>query len=97
MSEHRRFDDLRARLSSVVAIPVTPFDERGEIDQPGYTKVLRRMVEGGIDVFTANGTTGEFFALTAAERICSSQVRPPGRDVIMPHRVTEALHGWGLL
>jgi 4-hydroxy-tetrahydrodipicolinate synthase len=60
-------DHLRARLSSVVAIPVLPFDERGDIDEPGYTKVVRRMVDGGIDVLTPNGNTGEFYALTEAE------------------------------
>jgi 4-hydroxy-tetrahydrodipicolinate synthase len=54
-------------LAGVVAIPVTPFDERGDIDEPAYEKVLRRMVDGGIDVFTPNGNTGEFYALTEQE------------------------------
>jgi 4-hydroxy-tetrahydrodipicolinate synthase len=54
-------------LAGVVAIPVTPFDERGDIDEPAYEKVLRRMVDGGIEVFTPNGNTGEFYALTEPE------------------------------
>lgn len=60
-------DELRTRLSGVVAIPVLPFDERGHIDEPNYGKVVRRMVDGGIDVLTPNGNTGEFYALTAVE------------------------------
>jgi 4-hydroxy-tetrahydrodipicolinate synthase len=54
-------------LAGVVAIPVTPFDERGDVDEPAYEKVLRRMVDGGIEVFTPNGNTGEFYALTEPE------------------------------
>jgi 4-hydroxy-tetrahydrodipicolinate synthase len=61
------FDDLRGRLASVVAIPVTPFDEHDQVDEPSYAGILTRMVDGGIDVVTPNGNTGEFYALTTAE------------------------------
>jgi 4-hydroxy-tetrahydrodipicolinate synthase len=60
-------DELRQKLSGVVAIQVTPFDERGDLDEPAYTKVVRRMVDGGIDVLTPNGNTGEFYALSEPE------------------------------
>lgn len=60
-------DELREKLSGVVAIPVTPFDERGDVDEAGYAKVVRRMVDGGIDVLTPNGNTGEFYALSEPE------------------------------
>lgn len=60
-------DELRAKLSGVVAIPVTPFDERGELDEPAYGKVIRRMVDGGIEVLTPGGNTGEFYALSEPE------------------------------
>jgi 4-hydroxy-tetrahydrodipicolinate synthase len=60
-------DDLRTRLTGVVAIPVTPFRDDGAVDEPAYTKVLRRLVDGGITVLTPNGNTGEFYALTAQE------------------------------
>jgi 4-hydroxy-tetrahydrodipicolinate synthase len=61
------FDELRRKLAGVVAIPVTPFDERGDLDEPAYAKVVRRMVDGGIEVLTPNGNTGEFYALTEPE------------------------------
>jgi 4-hydroxy-tetrahydrodipicolinate synthase len=61
------FQELRDKLSSVVAIPVTPFDSDGRVAEPAYRKVVRRLVDGGIEVITPNGNTGEFYALTAAE------------------------------
>ena len=61
------FQALREKLSSVVAIPVTPFDSQGQLAEPAYRKVVRRLVDGGIEVITPNGNTGEFYALSAAE------------------------------
>ena len=61
------FQKLRDKLSSVVAIPVTPFDSEGRLAEPAYRKVVRRLVDGGIEVITPNGNTGEFYALSAEE------------------------------
>jgi 4-hydroxy-tetrahydrodipicolinate synthase len=61
-------EDVRRALRSVVMITVTPFDDAGEIDGPGYRTVLRRTLDAGIDVVTPNGNTSEFYSLTAAER-----------------------------
>ncbi|HEY4455772.1 MAG TPA: dihydrodipicolinate synthase family protein [Pseudonocardiaceae bacterium] len=61
------FQMLRDKLSSVVAIPVTPFDSDGRVAEPAYRKVVRRLVDGGIEVITPNGNTGEFYALSAEE------------------------------
>jgi len=60
-------DELRAVLSTVVAIPVTPFTEAGDIDWPAHRRVLGRMVDAGIGVLTPNGNTGEFYALAPRE------------------------------
>lgn len=54
-------------LATAVAVPVTPFDAAGEVDQGAHTALLRRLVSAGIAVVTPNGNTGEFYALTAAE------------------------------
>src|SRR5882757_3092361 len=61
------FDELRRKLAGVVAIPVTPFDEHDQLDESAYGGVLTRLVDGGIEVVTPNGNTGEFYALTTAE------------------------------
>jgi 4-hydroxy-tetrahydrodipicolinate synthase len=62
------FELLRERLAGVVAIPVTPFDDNGAIDEAAFTRVVARMVEGGIRVVTPNGNTSEYYSLTAAEQ-----------------------------
>jgi 4-hydroxy-tetrahydrodipicolinate synthase len=60
-------DKLAETLGGVVAIPVTPFGEQDTVDTPALERVLARIVDGGIDVVTAGGNTGEFYALTAEE------------------------------
>lgn len=90
-------EDLRARLSTVVAIPVTPFDDHGDVDEQGYTQVVRRLVAGGLDVLTPNGNTGEFYALTTTETraILELTVRSVDADVIVlagvGHAVPDAI------
>ncbi|WP_409496599.1 dihydrodipicolinate synthase family protein [Amycolatopsis sp. cmx-11-12] len=61
------FDELKRRLSGVVAIPVTPFDADGAVDTETYAKLVDRLLTGGIDLVTPNGNTGEFYALDEAE------------------------------
>ena len=56
------------RLRSVVAIPVTPFGEDGGVDEECYQALVRLMVDGGITVLTPGGNTGEYYALSPAER-----------------------------
>jgi 4-hydroxy-tetrahydrodipicolinate synthase len=54
-------------LSGVVAIPTTPFGPGGGIDEAGYRRGIRRLIDGGIRTLTPNGNTGEFYALTPEE------------------------------
>ncbi|MFE5397649.1 dihydrodipicolinate synthase family protein [Streptomyces sp. NPDC056568] len=62
------FETQRAALADVVAIPVTPFAEDGTVDAGTYRALLRRLLDGGITTLTPGGNTGEFYALTPAER-----------------------------
>jgi 4-hydroxy-tetrahydrodipicolinate synthase len=57
----------RAALAGVVAIPVTPFADNGEVDWERHGALLRRLVDGGITTLTPNGNTGEFYTLSPAE------------------------------
>jgi 4-hydroxy-tetrahydrodipicolinate synthase len=59
---------LRDQLRSVVAIPVTPFAADGRVDEECYQYLVRLMVDGGIKVLTPGGNTGEYYALSPAER-----------------------------
>jgi 4-hydroxy-tetrahydrodipicolinate synthase len=58
---------LKNALATVVVIPVTPMRPDGSIEWGTYTDLIRRVVDAGITVITANGNTGEFYALTTAE------------------------------
>jgi len=59
--------ELRQALAGISAIPVTPFDAAGQVDEDALRAVVRRVVEGA-DVVVACGNTSEQFSLTAAER-----------------------------
>lgn len=91
------FQKLRDKLSSVVAIPVTPFDSEGKLAEPAYRKVVRRLVDGGIGVITPNGNTGEFYALSVEEcgRAVDITVEEVNRDatvlVGVGHSIPDAI------
>ncbi|MCT2591656.1 dihydrodipicolinate synthase family protein [Streptomyces sp. N2-109] len=59
---------LKAALSDVVAIPVTPFAADGSIDTATHRALVRRLLDGGVRILTPNGNTGEFYALSPEER-----------------------------
>jgi 4-hydroxy-tetrahydrodipicolinate synthase len=58
---------LRERLSTVIAIPVTPFRADGEADWELHAALIGRSVAHGVRVLTPNGNTSEYYALTVAE------------------------------
>lgn len=62
-------EQLRAELSGVVGITVTPFDARDRIDEDAFRAVLRRALAPGVPVITPNGNTSEFYSLSPAERL----------------------------
>ncbi|GAA2461650.1 dihydrodipicolinate synthase family protein [Streptomyces macrosporus] len=62
------FSPQRAALADVVAIPVTPFDERGRLDADAYRALVRRLLDAGVRAVTPNGNTSEFYSLTPEER-----------------------------
>ncbi|MHA6757154.1 dihydrodipicolinate synthase family protein [Streptacidiphilus sp. PAMC 29251] len=79
-------DALRARLGTVVAIPVTPFDAQGRVDWDNHAHLVRRLVDHGVEVLTANGNTGEFYTLTPAEgrrAVESTVLAAQGRAEVM--------------
>jgi 4-hydroxy-tetrahydrodipicolinate synthase len=50
------------------AVIVTPFTKGGDIDEPGYRKVIDLVIEAGCHGFISAGSTGEFFLMTNEER-----------------------------
>jgi 4-hydroxy-tetrahydrodipicolinate synthase len=77
---------VRQACESVVTINVTPFGADGGIDVERYAALVERCVSAGIDVVTANGNTGEFYALDRAEQALAVRVTvqaATGRAVVL--------------
>ncbi len=54
--------------SGVMVAPCTPFDERGALDLERVPKYVDFLLERGVASMMVGGTTGEFIAMTLAER-----------------------------
>ena len=47
---------------------VTPFTRSGEVDEAALRRLVKRQVDGGIDVLIPCGTTGESVTLSSKEQ-----------------------------
>jgi 4-hydroxy-tetrahydrodipicolinate synthase len=79
-------DDLKDALRTVVAVTATPFGPSGHLDEKALTRVVRRVVDGGVTAVTPNGNTGEFYSLTPAEldRALELTVAAAGDALVVP-------------
>ena len=59
---------MKPDFKGVFSAIVTPFDQRGEIDEPALRTIVSAAIEAGVDGFAPTGSTGEFTSLTTAER-----------------------------
>lgn len=57
----------REAIKGINAIPVTPFDERGNIDWDAYARVLDDLIGSGLAAIYPCGNTGEFYSLSVDE------------------------------
>ncbi|GAA4313184.1 4-hydroxy-tetrahydrodipicolinate synthase [Compostibacter hankyongensis] len=48
---------------------VTPFTEKGDVDYDALEKIIRHVIDGGIDYIVSLGTTGETPTLSATEKV----------------------------
>jgi len=65
---------------------VTPFDERGEVNDEAFVALMRNLAENGSDGFVVAGTTGEASTLTDEEQLGLIELaiseRPAGRSIV---------------
>ncbi|PWV98066.1 4-hydroxy-tetrahydrodipicolinate synthase [Hoeflea marina] len=59
--------ELRAALSGISGILVTPFDSDDRIAPARQKPIVERAVDAGVHILVANGNTGEFYGLTMDE------------------------------
>lgn len=64
---HLHPDDLRPRLRTVLAFPVTPFTAAGEVDLAAFRSNLGFLAEAGFSGVVVAGGTGELYSLTPDE------------------------------
>ena len=57
-----------SQLSGILTALVTPFDADGQINVDGLRQLVDRSIDGGVDGVVACGSTGEFAAMSGAER-----------------------------
>ena len=59
---------MSSQLSGVLTALATPFASDGEIDEKTLRRLVDRSIDGGVDGVVACGSTGEFAAMSGAER-----------------------------
>jgi 4-hydroxy-tetrahydrodipicolinate synthase len=81
---------MRARIGVSAAL-ATPFDPAGAIDWQRFTAHAKRLLDTGMQVVTAFGTTGEGVSIAAAERApLHERMAQAG---IAPSRLVECVYG----
>jgi 4-hydroxy-tetrahydrodipicolinate synthase len=58
---------VRASLSGISGIHITPYAQDGHLNEPLLRQVVRRIADAGIHNIVSGGNTGEFFSLTFDE------------------------------
>jgi 4-hydroxy-tetrahydrodipicolinate synthase len=84
-SQASTFESLRTRLAGISAVPVTPFDRDGGVDDRALREVVGRIADAGIDVVVACGNTGEQASLTdgEAERATTLTIEASGDAAVI--------------
>jgi len=61
------YGNLLEVLNGISAIPITPFNADGAVDEETLVKVVARITSAGIELVVACGNTSEYSSLTATE------------------------------
>ncbi len=73
-------------LGTILTAIVTPFDERGEVNEDAFVALMRHLAENGSDGFVVAGTTGEASTLTEREQLGLIELavaeRPQGTTIV---------------
>jgi 4-hydroxy-tetrahydrodipicolinate synthase len=73
-------------LGTILTAIVTPFDERGRVDEESFVALMAHLAAHGSDGFVVCGTTGEAATLTDEEHLgligLAVRERPPGTTIV---------------
>src|SRR5271169_805665 len=75
-----------AGLGAILTAIVTPFDDRGAVNESAFVALMRHLADNGSDGFVVAGTTGEASTLTDEEQLAliglAVAERPEGKTII---------------
>jgi 4-hydroxy-tetrahydrodipicolinate synthase len=73
-------------LGTILTAIVTPFDERGRVDEESFVALMAHLAKHGSDGFVVCGTTGEAATLTDEEHLAliglAARERPAGTTIV---------------
>jgi 4-hydroxy-tetrahydrodipicolinate synthase len=73
-------------LGTILTAIVTPFDEKGRVNEQSFVALMAHLAENGSDGFVVAGTTGEAATLTEEEQLGLIELavteRPPGKTIV---------------
>ncbi len=83
-------------LGTILTAIVTPFDERGQVNEESFVALMRHLAENGSDGFVVAGTTGEASTLTDEEQLGLIELavaeRPAGKTIIAGTGTNDTRH-----
>ena len=76
-------NELKARLTGVLAFPITPFNADLELDKRALYEIVAYLVDNGVHALVACAGTGEFYSLTEEEcrQVASIVIEAAGGQV----------------
>ncbi|MFB0506973.1 MAG: 4-hydroxy-tetrahydrodipicolinate synthase [Thermodesulfobacteriota bacterium] len=75
-------------IEGIIPAVVTPFDEKEDVDEGGFRKILNYLIDSGVHGLFPVGSQGEFFSLTNEEKkrlIDTAVEEARGRVFVMPN------------
>src|SRR4029077_2201091 len=83
-------------LGTILTAIVTPFDERGGVDEGAFVALMAHLAENGSDGFVVAGTTGEAATMTDEEHLgligLAAAERPPGTSIVAGTGTNDTRH-----
>jgi 4-hydroxy-tetrahydrodipicolinate synthase len=83
-------------LGTILTAIITPFDERGRVDEDAFVALMAHLAGNGSDGFVVAGTTGEASTLTDDEQLgligLAARERPPGTTIVAGTGANDTRH-----
>jgi 4-hydroxy-tetrahydrodipicolinate synthase len=83
-------------LGTILTAIITPFDERGDVNEQSFVALMAHLAENGSDGFVVAGSTGEASTLTDEEQLGLIELavaeRPAGKTIVAGTGTNDTRH-----